>query len=112
MRLQSFKHYCPECGEEIKLMKAANGNYFCSACACEYTRSWLPWLVVGIPGTAWGLLMVGSLPGVSLWKVPPGVLYLGGAILIALFWIWGHREFRIVRHGREYVESPTDASGS
>jgi hypothetical protein len=72
MAFVEFKNFCPECGEQIALTKAVNGNFRCPACGCEYRRNWRAWILVGVPGIAYGVLVIGSLPGVWLWKVPQG----------------------------------------
>jgi len=108
MRLESFKNYCPECGRQIQLMKVANGHFRCPDCGCECRRNWLPWLVVGVPAMALSLFVIGSLPGVSLWKSHVGLVYSGGAVVAVLCWFWGHRGYTVVEHGREFPDEKHD----
>src|SRR5438045_2123601 len=105
MRPQSFKNYCPECGEEIALTRTDSGNFRCPVCRCEYKRNWRAWILVGVPAIAWGVFLIGSLPGMRLWEAPLGAVYLGGVVLFALFWVWGHKEYHIVEHGSEFADS-------
>jgi|GEM_PF-2975513 hypothetical protein len=106
MRPESFKNYCPECGEEIALTRGADGHFHCPVCTCEYRYNWRAWVLVGIPGVAFGVWLTGSFA--SLWSAPRGLVYLFGGIIFALFWIWGHQGYVIVEHGHTPADSKDD----
>ncbi len=110
MAFEEFKNFCPECGERMALIKAPNGNFRCPACGCEYRRNWRTWILLGIPAIAWGVFLLGSLPGVGFWKAPLGAVLLSGAVMVVLFWTWGHRDYRIMEHGRESVDPGDEGS--
>jgi hypothetical protein len=103
MRPESFKNYCPECGEEITLTKDGNGNFRCPVCDCEYGYNWRVWVLVGIPTIALGVWMIGSIAG--WWNAPSAIAFLCGVILTIIFWIWGHRGYVILKHGHDPADS-------
>jgi hypothetical protein len=110
MAFEEFKNFCPECGERITLMRVANGNFRCPACECEFKRNWRVWLMLGVPAVAWGVFLLGSLPGLRFWEAPLGAVFWSGAVLFAAFWIWGGKEYLIVQHGRELVDSADESN--
>lgn len=94
MAFESFRNYCPKCGDEIKLVKNTSGNFVCSKCSCEFTHNWRAWLIIGLPFVA-----CAAAPWLISSKLVMSIL-LGVCILaIGLSPHW----FRIARtdaHGR------------
>jgi hypothetical protein len=97
MRLESFKNYCPGCGEEVSLKKAPNGHFECPVCACEYKYDWRAWVAVGLPILALGVWVIGSLAG--LWRARESLVMIGAAIVVVLLWYWGPQGYVIVHTG-------------
>jgi hypothetical protein len=110
MAFEEFKHYCPECGEQVKLTKSPKGSFRCSVCDCQYRRNWSMWLCLGIPAVGFGIWLVGAFA--QLWSAPEGAVFIACAALAVAFVRWGDKDFVIVEHGRAIRDSDNEHVGS
>ncbi len=109
MRFSTSRNYCPECGEEINLIKTPSGAFCCTECGCEFTHNWRAWLIIGVPISIFALVAI--VEAATLRLLPQWVHWTFLALSVGAIWLspdW----YSILKHGRLPKDSrdETDAA--
>ena len=102
MAFETFRNYCPGCGEQIKPSKNADGRFACPKCGCEYVRNWRRYIYCGGPLFLW---LGGMGVFAAIKRFPPqGLVIWGGIVCGVLLFIFPD-EYTVVKPGRDQEEA-------